>query len=106
MPPFDPRKVDSPKSRIKRVVTVIDDGISSRTDISIVELELKNGENPFGFRWNVSNWSPNPDLGFPSSRGKPTWFIVPKDGMKNLIKTLKIVEEFLRTQKNTDKNSI
>ena len=106
MPPFLPKTVESPKSRIKEVITVIDDGVGSSTGISVVELELKNGERPFGLRWNISNWSPDPDLGFPSSRGKPTWFIVGRDEIHNFLKAINAAAKFLEERKNTDKNSI
>ena len=91
MPRFAPLKVTSPKSRIAEVVEpIIHDGAKHGTNVSIVKLKLKSGDPAFGIRWDISSWSANPDLGFPSSRGKPTWFILPKSAMKSLLESLKI----------------
>jgi hypothetical protein len=89
MPPFDPSLIRSPKSRVNKVIAVIHNGLITGTNISVVELELKNGTIVFGFRWDISYWSSNPNLGYPSSRGNPTWFIIPKPAMEDLLNTLK-----------------
>lgn len=92
MPRIDPLLVKSPKSRIDKVIKIVHDGAKKGTDVTIVKLKLKNGDTSFGIRWDISSWSSNPDLGYPSSRGNPTWFILPKSAMKDLLETFEIAK--------------
>ncbi len=79
----DPNKVISPKDTIKKVKVIYDGGDSS---VSIAKIKWGKDE-VIGIRWNVGmrEWN-NPDkksgtktcVGVPSSRGYPTWFILPK----------------------------
>ncbi len=73
-----PQDVIYPKNRIKRVVRVLHDGTESGNEFSLAELELHDGTHLYGIRHDYSYWNDNnPELGSPSSFGRPTWFILP-----------------------------
>ena len=77
MPPIPPNLVLSPKNQIAKV-DVIHDGTSSGYLFSIAKLTLRNGQVVLGVRYDVSEWSPNPDNGYPNARGYASWFVLPE----------------------------
>lgn len=83
---INPKNVISPKNKIKKIIKVIYDG--GEWGSSVCELEWQNDGEPkyeteIGMRWNGSLEHGN--IGNPSSRGYPTWFIIPKD-FRELVK--------------------
>jgi hypothetical protein len=70
---IDPQTVMSPKNRVGSVDVLYDDGPGSW---SIARLEY-DGEERIGMRWNGQE--DEAGIGNPQSRGKPTWFVVPKE---------------------------
>ena len=74
-----PHNVLSPKTQIKRIVSVIHDGTINGDEFSLAELELHNGDIVIGIRHDYSYWSKNPDKGYPLIMGQyPCWFILPE----------------------------
>ena len=78
MPPTPPSIALSPRFRIAKV-KVIHDGTLSGNDFSIAKLLLKDGQVVLGIRYDISDWSPDPDKGYPTVRGHASWFILPKN---------------------------
>jgi len=75
---ISPHDVLSPKTQIKRIVSVIHDGTITGDEFSLAELELHSGEIVIGIRHDYSEWSKDKDKGFPLVRGVyPCWFILP-----------------------------
>lgn len=76
---FNPEEVIFPLNRIRRVIQVFHDGTQNDPeDFSIAELEFTDGTTGIGIRHNYSYWNENnPDLGSPTSFGRPAWFILP-----------------------------
>lgn len=66
---IDPNKVISPRNRLKNIIKARDYGSFS---IAILEWDE---EKRVGIRWNGKY----NELGFPTSKGYPTWFIMPKE---------------------------
>lgn len=83
---WDPQKVTSPKSFVKKVKVIFDGG---ETSYSLAEVTWEDQETPsIGIRWNVARreWDDLNKLngnkiavGMPTSRGWPVWFILPDD---------------------------
>ena len=80
----DPNNVRTPKDIIKDVKIIYDGGEES---FSLAKIKWKNKEVT-GIRWNVAlrEWNDQNKVkgikecvGFPSSRGYSTWFILPED---------------------------
>lgn len=93
---ISPHNVLSPKTQIKRIVKIIHDGTISGTEFSLAELELHSGDVVIGIRHDYSDWSKDPDKGFPIVRGiYPCWFILPE------IVTLKnVIDKYLLESKS------
>ena len=68
---MDPNAVVSPKSRIKDVRVIYTD---KEDGFSIATLVLDGNKNRVAMRWDGDENG----LGFPVSRGRATWFIIPK----------------------------
>lgn len=68
---MDPNSVVSPKSRIKNVRVIYTD---KEDGFSIATLTLDGYKSRVALRWDGDDGS----LGFPTSHGKATWFIIPK----------------------------
>jgi|GEM_PF-1203038 len=74
---YPPLSVVYPKNRIKSVI-VLSDGTQNGNEFSIAKLLLHDGSIALGIRWDFSEWSPDPDKGYPLIRGQfPCWFILP-----------------------------
>jgi hypothetical protein len=78
----DPHEVIHPKDRLQLIAVLFDGGADSYS-VALVrwkdEKETQGGVWPYalGIRWNGG---PDPrDKGVPSSRGYPTWYILPRD---------------------------
>ena len=67
---MNPKKVVCPQTRVKDVDVLYTDKADNFSIASI----LWNGNKRIAIRWNGSDDS----LGFPQSRGKATWFILPQ----------------------------
>ena len=67
---MDPRLVRSPKAKIKSKIDVL----VEENDFSIAIFKYGKSKK-IGIRWNATEFS---SKGFPTSRGVPTWFILPK----------------------------
>ena len=78
---INPKTIKYPKSRIKDNINVLYDGtITGHLGFSIAELETKDtpSKKIIGIRYDYSDWSKNPNDGYPLIRGKyPCWFILP-----------------------------
>lgn len=79
----DPKKVCSPKDAVSDLDVIYDGGDSS---VSVAKLKWY-GDQKTGIRWNVGmrEWN-DPSkkagkecVGVPSSRGYPTWFVIPDE---------------------------
>ena len=72
-----PKDVVSPKTRI-RDVEPISDGTTNGNCFSLAKLTLHDGNLVAGIRWDYSDWSEDPDKGYPLIRGQyPCWFVLP-----------------------------
>lgn len=69
----DPETVVAPRNTITSVEVLYSGGPGQW---SVAKLEY-NGEERLGIRWNGSDEKKG--IGNPQSRGKPTWFVVPKE---------------------------
>ena len=80
---IDPKTIIYPKSRIKPNIKILYDGtIKGNLGFSIAELETTDNPSKkiIGIRYDYSDWSKNPDSGYPLIRGKyPCWFILPNE---------------------------
>lgn len=97
-PYHDPATVLSPKDLIESVQIIYDGGISNRTDYSIAIINNK-GLKSLGIRWNITHRERNDPtkgsglkkyLGEPSSRGYPTWFIIPPNLVNSILNGLQL----------------
>jgi hypothetical protein len=70
---IDPQTVLSPKNLVGAVDIIYNSGPSGW---SVARLEY-DGEERIGMRWNGKEEKAG--IGNPQSRGKPTWFVVPKE---------------------------
>lgn len=70
---IDPQTVLSPKNLVRAVDILYNGGPG---DWSVARLEY-DGEERIGMRWNGREEKAG--IGNPQSRGKPTWFVVPKE---------------------------
>ena len=82
---YNPSQVTSPKDCISNVVPVFDGGIGANP--FSIALVTWDGEVRIGMRWNITlrEWDDANkvsgsiiSVGEPNSRGYPTWFILPK----------------------------
>jgi hypothetical protein len=71
---ISPETVLSPKGRVDKIDVIYDKGPSTQS-WSIAKLKW-NGDDAIGMRWNGDE---DHLVGTPQSRGKATWFIVPKE---------------------------
>jgi hypothetical protein len=71
---ISPETVQSPKGRVTDVDVIYDKGPSAAS-WSIAKLKW-DGDDAVGIRWNGDE---DHLVGTPQSRGKATWFIVPKE---------------------------
>jgi hypothetical protein len=74
MPYIDPETVRSPKGRVDDIDVIYDKG-PSVASWSVAKLKWDRAE-AIGIRWNGDE---DHLVGTPQSRGKATWFIVPKE---------------------------
>lgn len=68
---IDPETVVSPRNRIESVEVLYNQG-----EWSVARLEF-DGDEGVGIRWNGRE--DEPGIGNPQSRGRPTWFVIPKE---------------------------
>jgi hypothetical protein len=73
MPYVDPKDVTSPRERLRDLDVIHDGGVGSWSAAWFTW----DGEKRLGLRWNGRADEPGP--GNPTSRGYPTWFVVPND---------------------------
>jgi hypothetical protein len=71
---ISPETVQSPKGRVADINVIYDKGPSTQS-WSIAKLKW-DGDDAIGIRWNGDE---EHLVGTPQSRGKATWFIVPKE---------------------------
>jgi len=75
---ISPSNAVYPKNKIKEVHVLYDGTLSGNKLFSIAKLKLHDGSEVLGIRHDYSDWSPNPDKGYPLSRpGNPAWFVLP-----------------------------
>lgn len=83
----NPEKCTHPK-RLERIQIIYEDRTNVDKSYTIAKLFYKSGETAIGMRWNIAyDQYKNEDckqgrkvcLGFPHSRGYPTWFILPEN---------------------------
>ncbi len=73
----DPKTVQAPKNRVRRVQVIHDEGPRrGHGSWSAALLDWDDKTDVLALRWNGGEESP---IGNPQSRGKPTWFIVPNE---------------------------
>ena len=89
----DPQSVISPKNKIHSEINVV----IQETDFTIATF-VYGETRKIGIRWNET--APG-NLGYPTSHGHPTWFVIPKEvalgyaiGIKNEI----AYQEFLQAE--------
>jgi hypothetical protein len=83
-----PKDAIYPQTRIKNVIVLHDGTKPPHNEFSIAKLILHNGDIVFGIRWDRNSWNAGSDEnGYPSSRGYPTWFILPPN-MKEVLSVL------------------
>jgi hypothetical protein len=90
---YNPSEVKSPKKHVSNVRVTFDGGIYGDKPYSIARISW-SGEEKIAMRWNINanEWS-DPDkasgqkkcLGEPSSRGYPTWFVLPNELLSALL---------------------
>ncbi|MEO1958615.1 MAG: hypothetical protein ABGX23_03590 [Nautiliaceae bacterium] len=73
----DPNKVEHPQgSKVKKVICTC--AYSGYTFSIAIVYDPKSKGNRIGMRWDGDKENDN-DKGYPTSRGYPVWFFVPKD---------------------------
>ena len=90
---MNPIEVISPKKYIKNLKIIFENSI-----FSIAAMSWKD-EPRVGMRWNGSGES----LGYPTSRAKSTWFIIPKEIALSYAKTVGDVKMEEAIKATTDK---
>ncbi|MGH9345404.1 MAG: hypothetical protein ACRD19_16780 [Terriglobia bacterium] len=76
---IDPKRVITPKNRLKSVDVLYNAG-QGAWSAALLEFDEKER---IGIRWNGSD--DEPGIGNPQSRGRPTWFVVP-DELASLVR--------------------
>jgi len=85
---ISPETVQSPKGRVADIDVLYDKGPSPQS-WSIAKLKW-DGVDAIGIRWNGDN---DHLVGTPQSRGKATWFIVPKEIVDTVVSAAKALKE-------------
>ncbi len=92
-PYTDPRGVTTPRGRIRNLEVLYNGGgQADDTGWSLARM-LWDGEDALGIRWNGG--SEGDSKGQPTSRGYPTWYILPQEVMDVLQKDRKKAHEAL-----------
>lgn len=107
----DPNKILSPQDAVENLQVIYDGGDSS---VSIAKIKWYEKEKKVtGIRWNIGMREQNDIdkkngkecVGFPSSRGYPTWFILPDDFLNKKSELWKKIDE-IKEQKTTANNKV
>jgi hypothetical protein len=97
----DPRTVLSPRGSIKDL-QIIYDGKENGWSLARMKWD---GSPVMAMRWNGGSVNGIPSIGNPSSRGYPTWFVVPDDVGAAIEKMLKPALELPPTSQTTEGNA-
>lgn len=82
-----PELVVSPKSMVKNLKVIYDDGENSWA-LAHFDWDEKS---VLGLRWNGGSNDPRfPGIGNPQSRGVPTWFVLPDEIGEAILKMLQL----------------
>jgi hypothetical protein len=82
-----PEGVLSPRRHIKSVTIKVTRKTPKNNSYSIAEIEHRDGTVGIGIRWNGNPNDPK-DKGYPTSRGHPVWFELPREMGLDLLDSL------------------
>ena len=92
----DPNTVLSPKGSIKDLEVIYNGGENSWS-----LARMKWDDSPvIAMRWNGGSSNRRPSIGNPSSRGYPTWFVVPDNVGEAIESMLKPALDFPNSKQN------